>query len=225
MAVWDEGFPSFCLCLFVVCVVLEGQKECPLPAGSSSRRGVPLRASTSPVSLFNEFEELSRLCAWGGAQSAMCLLRSSSTGLLQRPQVFLIGASCAQTSFWRSRLAWKDRGRRATSDACFDVEEEAMLRQEEERAGGAVADEEESRTNASSSTAPSSSAAASVSSSAAVGSASASSTSAWLVHASVPAMRVGVGAIQTFLDTHPWCFGWSSQKKKRREHTTPQPIN
>ena len=51
-----------------------------------------------------------------------------------------------------------------------------------------MADEEEARTNASSSTAPSSSAAANASSSAAAGSDAASSTSAWLVHASVPAM-------------------------------------
>ena len=27
VGVWDEGFPSFCLCLFVVCTVSEGQKE------------------------------------------------------------------------------------------------------------------------------------------------------------------------------------------------------
>ena len=30
---------------------------------------------------------------------------------------------------------------------------------------------------------------------------------------------VGVGAIQTFLDTHPWYFGWSSQKKKNIQHS------
>ena len=94
----------------------------------------------------------------------------------------------------------------ATGDAWYDEEEEAMLRQGEGRAGGAVSDEDEARTNASSSTAPSSSAAA--------GSDSASSTSVWPVHASVPEQAVGVGAIQTFLDTHPWYFGWSSQKKK-----------
>ena len=102
--------------------------------------------------LFNEFEELSRWCAWGGAQSAMCLLRSSSTGLLPRPQVLLTAACCTQTSFRGSRLAW------------YDEEEEAMLRQKEGRAEGAVADEEEARTNANSSTAPSSSAVASASS-------------------------------------------------------------
>ena len=25
-AFWNWGFPSFCLCLFVVCIVLEGQR-------------------------------------------------------------------------------------------------------------------------------------------------------------------------------------------------------
>ena len=69
--------------------------------------------------LFNEFEELSRLCAWRGAQSAMCLFRSSSTSLLPRPRVFLTGASCTQTSFRRSRLAWKDRGRRGVHRRCM----------------------------------------------------------------------------------------------------------
>ena len=57
----------------------------------------------------------------GGArgESAMCLSRSSSTGLLPRPQVFLTGASCTQTSFRRSRLAWKDRGRRGGQGRCL----------------------------------------------------------------------------------------------------------
>ena len=68
----------------------------------------------------------------------------------------------------------------ATGDAWCYEEEEAMLRQEEVRAEGAVADEEEAPTNANCSTAPGFSAAA--------GSDAASSTSAWLVHASVPAM-------------------------------------
>ena len=70
----------------------------------------------------------------------------------------------------------------ATGDAWYDEEEDAMLRQEEGRAEGAVADKEEGRTNANSSTA------ASASSSAAAGSDAGSSTSAWHVHASVPAM-------------------------------------
>ena len=68
--------------------------------------------------LFKEFEELSRLCAWGGAQSAMCLL-SSSWGLLPRPQVFLTGASCTQTSFRRSSFVWKDPGRRGGHRRCL----------------------------------------------------------------------------------------------------------
>ena len=88
----------------------------------------------------------------------------------------------------------------ATGDAWYD-EEEAMLRQEEGRAEGAVADEEEARTNANSSTAPSSSAAA--------GSDAASSTSAWLVHASVPAMSKWV-ALK--ID-----FGTASQKDLERK--------
>ena len=122
----------------------------------------------------------------------------------------------------------------ATGDAWYDEEEEAMLRQEEGRAEGAVADEEEARTNANSSTAPSSSAAA--------GSDAASSTSAWLVHASVPAMskwlalKIDYGTASQKdprtkrasgrrwcnpdLSRHPSVVSCSDIKKKNTQHRT-----
>ena len=99
------------------------------------------------------------MCAWGVAQSAMCLLRSSSSGLLLRPQFFL-RAVHRQVAGEAGLPGKIEADEAATDDAWYYEEEEAMLRQEGRRAAGAVSDEEEARTNASSSTAPSSSAAA-----------------------------------------------------------------
>ena len=129
----------------------------------------------------------------------------------------------------------------ATGDAWYDEEEEAMLRPEERRAEGAVADEEEARTNANSSTAVPQPAPAPVpqlapmpqvhiclacpcfcsSDEQVVG----SQDCLWYCVSEGPRTNeqaLGGGAIQAFLDTHPWYPAWISKKKNTQHRRTNQ---